>query len=67
MVGVFVMLPLDAGLKGSKFSREKLKESLKMLNNSGITGVMVDMWWGVVESRPSEYNWEPYLDIVALV
>lgn len=55
---VFIMLPLDTGLSGSTYSECKLYASLKAMKQCGIAGVMVDVWWGVVEQKPLEYNWE---------
>lgn len=38
---------------------------LKALKKSGVTGVVVDVWWGAVEADvPQQYHWEGYQRIV---
>lgn len=68
-IPVFVMLPLDAVANdGSVQSADQLRQSLQVLKDSNATGVMLDIWWGIVESAaPRQYNWRPYLEIVSAV
>lgn len=71
-VPVYVMLPLDTvwlvengqGSNGAEsvLMREKAMEvSLEMLRASGVEGVMVDVWWGIVEhGGPKKYDFSAY-------
>lgn len=41
--------------------------SLAALASAGVTGVAVELWWGVVErGGPREYDWAGYLDLAAM-
>lgn len=42
--------------------REKaLEVGLRTLKRAGVEGVMVDVWWGIVEGRaPGEYDFSAY-------
>ncbi|WCJ20751.1 chloroplast beta-amylase [Euphorbia peplus] len=68
-VPVFVMLPLDTITLGGKLNRPRaLNASLMALKSAGVEGVMVDVWWGLVEKDgPLIYNWEGYADLVQTV
>src|SRR6185295_19031053 len=47
---VYVMLPLDTVGPGGQLSRQRaVAASLMALRGAGVEGVMVDVWWGVVE------------------
>ncbi|XP_042432106.1 beta-amylase 1, chloroplastic-like [Zingiber officinale] len=61
-VPVFVMMPLDTVRPGGGLNRKKaMNASLMALKNAGVEGVMVDVWWGMVEKeRPGEYDWRGY-------
>ncbi|KAG6475031.1 beta-amylase 1, chloroplastic-like [Zingiber officinale] len=61
-VPVFVMMPLDTVKPGGGLNRRKaMNASLMALKNAGVEGVMVDVWWGIVEKeRPGEYDWRGY-------
>ncbi|XP_074565611.1 beta-amylase 1, chloroplastic-like [Curcuma longa] len=61
-VPVFVMMPLDTVRPGGGLNRKKaMNASLMALKNAGVEGVMVDVWWGMVENeRPGEYDWRGY-------
>jgi beta-amylase len=42
--------------------------SLMELKNAGVEGVMVDVWWGLVErDRPSVYNWSGYTELMEML
>ncbi|XP_073000629.1 beta-amylase 3, chloroplastic [Typha latifolia] len=68
-VPVYVMLPLDTVSPGGGVSRARaLNASLMALRSAGVEGVMVDVWWGLVEKDgPGKYNWEAYLELVQMV
>ncbi|KAB2042412.1 hypothetical protein ES319_D02G214500v1 [Gossypium barbadense] len=46
----------------------KMEKQLKELRAAGVDGVMVDVWWGIVESKgPKQYYWSAYRSLFALV
>nr|GLL29134.1 beta-amylase 1, chloroplastic-like isoform X2 [Ipomoea trifida] len=66
---VFVTLPVDAVSSPSgQMTRKKIMEhSFRALTAMGVEGVVMEVWWGLVEREsPRVYNWEGYLEIVAL-
>ena len=41
-----------------------LQADLEKLKQAGVKGVMVDVWWGIVEGAgPGRYNFAPYLEL----
>jgi len=64
-----VMLPLDTVGPGGQLSRQRaVAASLMALRGAGVEGVMVDVWWGVVEREgPGRYDWEAYAELVRMV
>ncbi|KAG0453979.1 hypothetical protein HPP92_025283 [Vanilla planifolia] len=68
-VPVYVMLPLDTVKPNGVMNRRKaMAASLQALKNAGVVGVMVDVWWGIVEKGgPGEYDWSGYDDLMAMV
>ncbi|KAJ4951222.1 hypothetical protein NE237_028054 [Protea cynaroides] len=68
-VPVFVMLPLDTvSINGNLNRPRALNASLMALKSAGMEGVMVDVWWGLVEKDgPLNYNWNGYLELVQMV
>ncbi|KAG0472788.1 hypothetical protein HPP92_014645 [Vanilla planifolia] len=67
-VPVFVMLPLDTvGIGGGVARPRVLNASMAALRSAGVEGVMVDVWWGVVEKAgPGSYDWEAYAEVVRM-
>ncbi|XP_019169362.1 PREDICTED: beta-amylase 1, chloroplastic-like isoform X2 [Ipomoea nil] len=66
---VFVTLPVDAVSSPSgQMTRKKImKHSFTALKTMGVEGVVMEVWWGLVEREsPRVYNWQGYLEIVAL-
>ncbi len=66
---VYVMLPLDTvwvverdGKKVSVLKKERsLEIALHTLKQAGVEGVMVDVWWGIVErGGPRSYDFSAY-------
>ena len=37
-----------------------LEVGLRALKRAGVEGVMVDVWWGIVEAQPTEYDFSAY-------
>uniref|UniRef100_A0A0C9S133 Beta-amylase n=1 Tax=Wollemia nobilis TaxID=56998 RepID=A0A0C9S133_9CONI len=68
-VPVFVMLPLDTVNGNGSLNRKRaMNASLLALKSSGVRGVMVDVWWGLVEKDgPRNYNWNGYKELVDMV
>ncbi|GLT49091.1 hypothetical protein SLA2020_226720 [Shorea laevis] len=68
-VPVFVMLPLDTITLGGHLKKPRaMNASLMALKSAGVEGVMVDVWWGLVEKDgPLKYNWEGYAELVEMV
>jgi beta-amylase len=68
-VPVFVMLPLDTVTMGGNLNKPRaMSASLMALKSAGVEGVMVDVWWGLVEKDgPLKYNWEAYAELVQMV
>lgn len=45
-----------------------MKAGLKALKVLGVTGIAVDIWWGLVEkSEPGVYDWKGYKQLLQLV
>ena len=68
-VPVFVMLPLDTvNANGSLNRKCSMNASLMALKSAGVEGVMVDVWWGLVEKDdPCNYNWSGYRELLDMV
>jgi beta-amylase len=68
-VPVYVMLPLETVGPGGQLGRARaVAASLMALRGAGVEGVMVDVWWGVVErDGPGHYDWEAYAELVRMV
>lgn len=67
-VPVYVMLPLTAvSLQGAVDPGLEAQVQKLASGGGGVDGVVVDVWWGVVErAGPRQYNWAPYQSIVAM-
>lgn len=45
-----------------------LREQLKQLRAADVDGVMVDVWWGIIESKgPKSYEWGAYRELFKMV
>ena len=65
-VPVYVMMPLDFALENSWLQGESLENALKHLIAAGVSGIMVDVWWGLCESKPGEYQFTKYVQLAEL-
>mmetsp|Transcript_12859 Transcript_12859/g.31792 ORF Transcript_12859/g.31792 Transcript_12859/m.31792 type:complete len:433 (+) Transcript_12859:750-2048(+) len=45
---------------------QRLQDELTKLRAAGVTGVMVDVWWGIVERDERQYHFEPYVQLAQL-
>ncbi|KAG6544693.1 hypothetical protein Mapa_013883 [Marchantia paleacea] len=68
-VPVFVMMPLDSvELVKSESGQWMLSLCLKRLKDAGVEGVMMDVWWGLVEkTAPRVYDWSLYDKLVKVI
>ncbi|KAJ3679999.1 hypothetical protein LUZ60_016277 [Juncus effusus] len=67
-VPVFVMLPLDTVKPGGGLNRKRaMWASLMALKSAGVEGVMVDVWWGLVErEEPTVYDFSGYTELMEM-
>ncbi|XP_021772113.1 beta-amylase 1, chloroplastic-like [Chenopodium quinoa] len=67
-VPVYVMMPLDSVKMDNTVNRRKaMNASLQALKSAGVEGIMMDVWWGLVErDNPGEYNWGGYVDLIEM-
>ncbi|KAL9237734.1 hypothetical protein vseg_012248 [Gypsophila vaccaria] len=65
-VPVYVMMPLDSVKMDNVVNRKKaMKASMQALKSAGVEGIMMDVWWGLVErDQPGVYNWGGYVDLI---
>ncbi|XP_020232390.1 beta-amylase isoform X1 [Cajanus cajan] len=68
-VPVYVMLPLGVITADNVFGDpDGLKAQLLQLRAAGVDGVMVDVWWGIIELKgPKQYDWSAYRSLFQLV
>ncbi|KAK8857914.1 beta-amylase [Tritrichomonas musculus] len=58
---VFVMAPLDLMNNNQEPTYfDKFSNWCSQLKNGNIDGVMIDIWWGLVETSPRNYKWDGY-------
>ncbi|KAE8725887.1 Beta-amylase [Hibiscus syriacus] len=67
-VPVYVMMPLDSVRYGNTVNRKKaMNASLQALKSAGVEGIMIDVWWGLVEREaPGAYNWGGYAELLEM-
>ncbi|KAK7270685.1 hypothetical protein RJT34_26019 [Clitoria ternatea] len=67
-VPVYVMMPLDSVTTGNTVNRKKaMNAAMAALKSAGVEGVMMDVWWGLVErEKPGEYNWGGYAELLEM-
>ncbi|URE49025.1 beta-amylase [Musa troglodytarum] len=68
-VPVFVMLPLDVvSVSNVLEKQEELRRQLRQLRAADVDGVMVDVWWGIVEAEGAKcYDWSAYRELFHMV
>ncbi|KAG0556224.1 hypothetical protein KC19_11G036300 [Ceratodon purpureus] len=68
-IPIYVMLPLGTvNYENQVTDPENLKQKFIALRATGVDGVMVDCWWGLVEGKePQHYNWSGYRQLFNLV
>ncbi|KAM1216563.1 hypothetical protein ACFX2I_012791 [Malus domestica] len=67
-VPVYVMMPLDSVTMHNSVNRKKaMNASLQALKSAGVEGVMMDVWWGLVErDAAGAYNWGGYAELLEM-
>ncbi len=61
---VFVMAPLDViNEEGKPSYLNKFTKWCSQLKEGHVDGVMIDVWWGLVEKSPKKYEWEGYDEV----
>ncbi|KAH7662234.1 Glycoside hydrolase family 14B plant protein [Dioscorea alata] len=63
-VSVYVMLPLGVISSDNVFENP---EELRKLKSAEVDGVMMDVWWGLIESKPRSYDWTAYRKLFQMV
>jgi len=67
-VPVYVMLPLSAITSNNQVNNPTvLAQQLAKLKQGSVDGVMTDVWWGIVEQQPNQYDWSAYSTLFKLV
>lgn len=47
---------------------DTIEEQLRKLHQIGVDGVMVDVWWGIIEAKgPKQYDWSGYRSLFELL
>lgn len=67
-VPVYVMMPLNTVTNNLTINNpDKLQSQLNTLAGAHVDGIMIDVWWGLVErDAPSKYVWTPYLQLISM-
>ncbi|KAJ1438051.1 Glycoside hydrolase, family 14 [Sesbania bispinosa] len=65
---VFVTLPVNSvGREGKVWRPKAMMLSLRALAAAGVEGVVVEIWWGLVERNgPKVYDWRGYRELVMM-
>jgi hypothetical protein len=61
-----VMMNLDWITSNGVIQNQNLLVSnLNQLKSGNVDGINVDVWWGIVERSPKQYNWSAYVAIAS--
>lgn len=65
---MFVMILLDSLTARNALNQRKMVNTvMAALKSPGVEGVMMDVWWGLVErEKPGEYNWGGYVELMEM-
>ncbi|KAI4334073.1 hypothetical protein L6164_018810 [Bauhinia variegata] len=68
-VPIYVMLPLGVVNVDNVFEDpDGLRKQLQQLRAAGVDGIMVDVWWGIIEKKgPKQYEWDAYRSLFQVV
>jgi beta-amylase len=67
-IPVYVMLELDVVQNDGTLKYESvLEQQLQQLKSGDVDGIMLDMWWGIIQREgPMQYDWNAYLKIASM-
>lgn len=66
-IEVNLMLPLDTVTSKGFTNQDQFRKDFQKLKDAGLSGVMSDVWWGIVEQQPGQYDWSGYKELFQLV
>lgn len=68
-IPIYVMLQLGIVTRENEFpDADKVEKQLRQLKSAGVDGIMVDVWWGVIEAAGAKkYEWGSYKKLFTLV
>lgn len=67
-IPIYVYLDKDALQNDNTVNHpEALRAGLKALTCTGITGVIVEVWWGLVEQQATRYDWSGYVQLLRII
>jgi len=67
-IPVFAMMPLDAVNADCTLKNpQETLQQLQQVRSSGVRGVMIDVWHGIVEPNPRAYNFSAYVQLADMV
>ena len=67
-VPIYLNLPFDTvSYSGELIDENGLTGILLKVKETGFDGVVVDVWWGIVEKQPKTYNFEPYKQLLQII
>ncbi|EME29711.1 Beta-amylase 1, chloroplastic [Galdieria sulphuraria] len=70
-VPIYVMMPLtsvsDDGQLKKDYDGKNISWILEQWKKLGVEGLMVDIWFGLVEKEPRQYDWKPYIELCQLM
>lgn len=61
-----IMLPLTT-VSNDGVLDTSIEAYLSRVKNAGVHGLMVDVWWGIVEKFPRVYNFDPYIKLADML
>lgn len=57
----------DDGQLKKEYDGKDISWILKRWKDLGVEGLMVDIWFGLVEKEPRKYDWKPYIELCQLL
>ncbi|KAF6169302.1 hypothetical protein GIB67_013732 [Kingdonia uniflora] len=68
-VPVYVMVPLGVITEDNVLeNKDEIVKQLMELKAADVDGIMVDVWWGIIESNgPKQYDWNRYKSLFQVV
>ncbi|EGG18434.1 hypothetical protein DFA_03928 [Cavenderia fasciculata] len=68
-VPVYVMMPLNTLNNNNEITdyQQTYQQLSYLKQNSQVAGIMMDVWWGLIEQTPQQYNWTGYQSLFQMV